>query len=218
MPSKPSSAPRWLNDTTEGYATTYAEPTEGKKTAGWATAAKQQAQFMNWFMRRVYLWLAWIDSLITSEGIVKHGERTIHLPGTAGKGLHEETLGSGWRTDFYHMRCEAADAVELIVPISMVKGDRLKKVVGIVRGDLTYEITMKVWIKNGSSDETPGSGVILLGTSDPSLHITDALQALTVAGLTTTIGAEEFLTVTFHPENPGQFSVYGIEVTYDRVA
>lgn len=98
--AKPTQLPRWASG---AGAVITPEPTEGKKDTGWVVSEKPPAQTFNWWMRRVYEWLSYLDT-ITNEALTwaaKHtfsGGLATPVPPTAGNDVVNKTYADDLMT------------------------------------------------------------------------------------------------------------------------
>jgi hypothetical protein len=60
MATKPTIIPNWA---TLGTILTVVEPLLAKKNEGWAVAEKPAAQHLNWLLKTLGLWCAWVDDI-----------------------------------------------------------------------------------------------------------------------------------------------------------
>jgi hypothetical protein len=74
--TKPSTLPRWAN-----VGGSVVEPTEGKKDVGWATQEKPPAQYWNWLLYTIYLWINWLND-ITNQAFTWVGAQTFSAAST----------------------------------------------------------------------------------------------------------------------------------------
>lgn len=71
MSDKPTTLPRWAN----GGGAKVATPSSGKQDIGWDTQEKPPAQWFNWLLLNIYLWLLWI-----SDGYLTRNDLTTDAP------------------------------------------------------------------------------------------------------------------------------------------
>lgn len=129
MATKPTNTPRWANS---GGA--IVEPSSGKKDVGFVAGERPPAQFLNWLLNLLYLWVAWLNDIvapgsgsealsISSAGTLaadgKHGDRLLVVHAAAGNGTNAGiSAGNGYMA--------ATGAGEWWLPIPIRVGDRIK--------------------------------------------------------------------------------------------
>lgn len=80
--AKPDKYPRWAD-----VGGSITEPSSGKKDVGWVVAEKPPAQYFNWLLNLIYLWIVWFDGMFGTES----APRTMSLGLSAGFVTDETT-------------------------------------------------------------------------------------------------------------------------------
>jgi len=63
MATKPASEPRWAD-----VGGDIVEPSAGKKNVGWVANERPPAQFFNWLLNTIWLWIQWLNSAVVDFG------------------------------------------------------------------------------------------------------------------------------------------------------
>lgn len=145
--AKPSIKPRWA-DVVSGDPTKVLAPPGVKQDVGFATAERPPAQFLNWLLWVIYLWINYVDG-ITSEALTWAAAHTFQalvtfqvtptapdykytnsltrmIPGT--EGVPQNTASTIWRTGsagelFTNATSSTPDGVT--IPIVVTSGERI---------------------------------------------------------------------------------------------
>lgn len=137
MATKPAKLPRW-SETTGGVQSNVVEPSEGKKDVGFTPAERPAAQFFDWLLNLIYLWLKWLDVTVGTKQVVRVARRRaanlgaaflvntstgaqIAIDGTSFQRLRDLD-GSGFAV------LSNTGAPRLVVPITLEEGEQLEEV------------------------------------------------------------------------------------------
>lgn len=149
---KPSVSPTWSTDATfvapgESFdaTVTKVEPTSGKKAEGWEPKEKPAAQYLNYWMNLVYLWIEWLKSL--AEPVVW----TDVLP------RGELTQVEFDNTDAYYKVLATAPAAPGIglIPVELKQGQMIDRIRGRFIGTGAGAIVLNLIKTDGSGAPTP---------------------------------------------------------------
>lgn len=91
MATKPTTLPRWAEDT-GGNQVNISTPPSGKQDVGWLTAEKPPSQWFNYLFNLIYRWCAYLrDGIFVGEA----GEPGITVTGGSGDEIGAVVTGSG---------------------------------------------------------------------------------------------------------------------------
>lgn len=79
MPA-PSEYPEWAS----GGSAAITDPTLAEKQLGWTGGEEPPAEYFNWWMNLVYLWIVWLASQVTTP--------TLHTVGGAGEPAYQNSF------------------------------------------------------------------------------------------------------------------------------
>lgn len=137
--AKPTQTTEWCSDAS------YVEPSAGKKVVGFDPAERPPAQYLDWIIFTIELWLLWLDAIaapasgsesvsMSSAGDILangcHGDRKLIL---SPLDYHvEQTGGETWSQT--HARIQATTIVAgntwlLSCPVDLRVGDRIRSIV-----------------------------------------------------------------------------------------
>lgn len=150
----------------------------------------------------------------------KHGERTLSVGAEMGQTTTSSTTTSAAFSDtdttsFYASR--SGSAVSCTLPVPLLIGDRIKSVKMYGRQDNAVAWTMKLYKNDMLADPATWTQV---GSTQTASTGADASIQVTLSGLTETLVTGTRYYVRWNADAdaaPTRATVYGIEITYDRV-
>lgn len=166
------------------------------------------------------------DYVTTTEGDIRHGEVTMQVPLIVDK---FDAIGSP--TDYYvpevagvlstgrsYLTSYNGDDAVFAVHLPMKVGDRIKKITAIVTSNEGgRQVNMASW-KHALSGAFASVAATQLGTTQSSGSSAN-FQTIEITGLTETVAAATVYQCHFTIDGGGgSHRVYGLWVTYDRVA
>ncbi len=207
--AKPTTTPTWVSDANAALTAYVVAPTAGKIAAGWATAEKLPAQYLNWLFYWITEWITWLDENISQPV-------NAHLSAAAGTA---DGTGGGWvyASNFDGLAepprwaSGATGGAELSFALPLRRGDRLLEVTAYVKGGTSTNLFFRVVKSTGAGG---AGGSISIGDSNATAGSGD--QTVYLIGLTETIADLEFITIGFIGGVAQSQRVYAVVYRYDR--
>lgn len=237
--AKPDDVPVFATDTNYPAGSqpwsgmpTKVEPPAGTQVKGFEPRRRPPAQYLNWLLHTIYLWLLWLDGLWGADGTLTldadadvivsgtggfcHGLRTIKIPAIAGHFDTSAYAPTWFTTDSGGIEVTTSSSTfERKIPIVLSAGKRILAVRFLVKDHATGPTTIACDVIRYSSYDTNqgsiGSGNVLsAGTgADQTLTLPDVSH--TVLAGNTYIASALVISGSATP-----IYVYAVEVDYDR--
>lgn len=208
---KPTVLPEWNSD-----GTNRTTPSAGQQDTGWISGQKPPSSYFNWWMYYVYMWLLWLDGILTADGGMtalanqhitvsgtgrfKHGDMTTSRPPYGFILSGTPTLGDAGLTGICHVA----------TPIDLPAGKRIRQIVYTYNRAGAGTITFTLERKTGDS---VGANFVVVNTTTVSAGT--GWTTSTAASLDLTILAGWHYHVRIQQTDASNQTNY-LEITYDH--
>jgi hypothetical protein len=203
--AKPSDSPTWATDADypagpNGWneTDTKVEPSGGKQAEGFEPSERPPAQYLNWWMNLVYLWIAWLDSIT--------GTRTRIIAPSAGM---PRTTTVAWSVSGVG-GIEAVDLAWMVCIDFLDVGDHISEIRATVQDSVTSpeKVSMQLYSAADGSLVTDYGTVLSSGDG--------TLQVITLT-IDASIEAGQSYELVFFPDddNGDVLKLFQIEIDHD---